>query len=134
MELQEKNTYPVRSKEDIDNLKRDWLNDGSWDIYDAEGFEEHREELMKFQEDKEIEWQRQKVEELKKERKRFAEGIYELGPGESFAFNHLRYVRVPGGWIVESESEAYIEGEKNSISVSSAFIPFSNEFDNLNVS
>lgn len=33
---------------EIARLKADWLGDGGWDIEDAEGFEEHREELLAY--------------------------------------------------------------------------------------
>lgn len=38
----------MASAKDIEKLKADWMRDGSWDIEDTEGFEEHREELLKF--------------------------------------------------------------------------------------
>ena len=38
-----------RTAEDIQKLKDDWLKDPCFDLYDAEGFEEHRTELLSFQ-------------------------------------------------------------------------------------
>ena len=38
----------MKSKEQIEDLKKDWLDDPCWDIEDTEGFEEHRTELQLF--------------------------------------------------------------------------------------
>jgi hypothetical protein len=38
----------LRTREEIEKLKRDWLADGVWDIEDTEGFQAHREELLAF--------------------------------------------------------------------------------------
>jgi hypothetical protein len=35
-------------QEEIERLKRSWRNDPHWDIEDAEGFEDHRDELLAF--------------------------------------------------------------------------------------
>lgn len=35
----------MKSKEEIDQLKANWLADACWDIEDTEGFEDHRDEL-----------------------------------------------------------------------------------------
>ena len=36
------------TREQVENLKRQWLADGSWDIEDSPGFEDYREELAAF--------------------------------------------------------------------------------------
>ena len=41
---------------EIERLKADWSGDGGWDIEDAEGFEEHRDELIAYR--KQVEGQR----------------------------------------------------------------------------
>lgn len=52
--------YPIRTQEEIDELKRQWLRDPvAWDIEDTEGFEAHREELHKFRIEQETKWERQ---------------------------------------------------------------------------
>lgn len=35
----------MKTPEEIEELKRQWQRDGSWDIEDTEGFEGHRDEL-----------------------------------------------------------------------------------------
>lgn len=56
----------MRSKEDIEKLKRNWCSDPCWDIEYTEGFEDHKEELLKFRLEKESEWEEQrKAEEAK---------------------------------------------------------------------
>ncbi len=39
----------MKSREEVEKLKRDWRRDPVWDIYDTEGFEDYRDELMEFQ-------------------------------------------------------------------------------------
>lgn len=46
----------MKTKQEIDQLKSDWNGDGGWDLEDAEGFEEHREELLAYR--KQVEAQR----------------------------------------------------------------------------
>ncbi len=60
----------IRSADDIQNLKRSWVNDPCWDIEDTEGFEDHYDELksyrleMKAKWDAEHEARKQKENEL----------------------------------------------------------------------
>jgi hypothetical protein len=42
--------------EELESLKRDWLNDPCWDIEDTEGFEDHREELLMFSDQEHQKW------------------------------------------------------------------------------
>ncbi len=37
------------SRNDLEDLKRNWLQDPSWDLAATEGFEEYAEELRSFQ-------------------------------------------------------------------------------------
>lgn len=37
------------TREDVEDLKRNWQQDPCWDLADTEGFEEYREELAAFQ-------------------------------------------------------------------------------------
>lgn len=53
----------MATQEQIDNLKTQWLHDPCWDIYDTEGFEDHREELKKYQDKVESEWKAQREKE-----------------------------------------------------------------------
>jgi len=38
----------MKTREQVDELKRQWLSDGCWDIEVTEGFENYRDELLKF--------------------------------------------------------------------------------------
>lgn len=40
---------PLKTTEEIEDLKRQWLDDPCWDIADTKGFEAHKEELQTFQ-------------------------------------------------------------------------------------
>ena len=50
----------AKTRSEIDKLKRDWLSDPCWDIYDTEGFEDHIEELKSFQKECEKKWQQER--------------------------------------------------------------------------
>lgn len=45
-----------KTKEEVEELKRNWKHDPNWDIEDTEGFEDYREELVKFREENETGW------------------------------------------------------------------------------
>jgi hypothetical protein len=38
----------VKTREEVESLKREWLKDGCWDIESTAGFEEYRDELLAF--------------------------------------------------------------------------------------
>lgn len=38
----------VRTRHEIEALKRNWLEDGCWDLEKTEGFEAHHDELLAF--------------------------------------------------------------------------------------
>lgn len=46
----------MKSLQDLEDLKTNWLNDPCWDIYNTEGFEQYAEQLRQFQADQEAEW------------------------------------------------------------------------------
>jgi len=60
----------AKSREEIEHLKAEWTRDPCWEIYDTKGFEDHREELKKYQEEyylalsyeTELEEEREKLE------------------------------------------------------------------------
>ncbi|QQZ64614.1 hypothetical protein JI735_33735 (plasmid) [Paenibacillus sonchi] len=41
--------FPLRSADEIEQLKAQWLTDPCWDLYMTEGFEAHRSELIHYQ-------------------------------------------------------------------------------------
>lgn len=53
-------TFPERTRDEIDALKRDWQRDPCWDIEETEGFEAHREELEEFHAEMEAVWTRRR--------------------------------------------------------------------------
>ena len=46
----------MKTREEVEALKKNWMGDSCWDIYETEGFEEYRDELMEFQANKEQDW------------------------------------------------------------------------------
>lgn len=56
----------VKTRKEVEELKEMWLSDPVWDLAETEGFEEYKEELKKFQEEKEAEWEAMRKEEEKK--------------------------------------------------------------------
>lgn len=55
----------MKSRKEIEKLKKDWLCDPIWDIEDTEGFEDHREELKKFSDEQHKKWESRRLERLK---------------------------------------------------------------------
>jgi hypothetical protein len=51
----------MKSKQEIELLKSQWLEDPIWDIEDTLGFEEHREELQAFQKEQNQRWEAQRA-------------------------------------------------------------------------
>lgn len=49
----------TRTLGEIEDLKAQWESDPHWDIEDTDGFEDHREELQTFHQQKKLEWQEQ---------------------------------------------------------------------------
>lgn len=50
-------TKQIKPREEIEQLKTNWLDDPCWDIEDTKGFEEHREELTAFHEQMRQKWE-----------------------------------------------------------------------------
>ena len=46
----------MKTREQVEALKKNWLNDPCWDIYETEEFEEYRDELLTFQTNMQREW------------------------------------------------------------------------------
>lgn len=72
----------IKSRKEIEELKRQWENDPCWDLYDTEGFEEYMEELKEHQERMESIWDK-KIKEKEKELDKKAEeleikGLYRI--------------------------------------------------------
>lgn len=54
----------MKTREDVEHLKRDWCGDPCWDIEDTEGFEEYTAELVAFRENQETTWKKEREERL----------------------------------------------------------------------
>ena len=39
----------MKTRKQVESLKKNWLNDPCWDIYETEGYQEYRDELLTFQ-------------------------------------------------------------------------------------
>ena len=47
----------IKTPEEIEALKWNWVNDPCWDIEDTEGFEAHHDELARFRQEREAVWE-----------------------------------------------------------------------------
>lgn len=105
----------MKTKEEIDELKRQWQLDSIWDIENTEGFEEHAEELKSFriacEEEDTKRWEDNKAKSDAK--------IFSLALNETTRSGIAVYLRVPGGWIVSVEHD---NGNESS-SYTSCFVP-----------
>jgi hypothetical protein len=72
----------MRTATEIMELKQAWDQDPFWDLYNTEGYEEHKEELRAYQEKREKEWRDraiQRKKELDEEADKLGvRGIYRL--------------------------------------------------------
>jgi hypothetical protein len=55
----------MAAQNEVDALKHDWASDPCWDIEETEGFEDHREELLRYRLAKESEWRRARVDKIR---------------------------------------------------------------------
>ena len=46
----------MKTRVEVEALKKNWMGDSCWDIYETEGFEEYRDELRVFQTNMMQEW------------------------------------------------------------------------------
>jgi hypothetical protein len=107
-----------KSREEIENLKRDWEKDPCYDIEDADGFEEHREELIQFSQKKQIEWKEMRIKSEQKKRDR----LNQMKTNENVWVDPLTEVlKVPGGWLYKFYRRDYNLDIKNL--VTSTFVP-----------
>lgn len=54
----------VKTKMQIEELKKDWENDPCWDIEDTEGFDAYYDELKVYRLETEARWEQQQKDEL----------------------------------------------------------------------
>lgn len=73
----------MKTREEVEELKRQWKKDPHWDIADTEGFEDYRDELLKFQEENKFLSEKEVEEYMLKVAKNF--GMYRsLNPVRDF--------------------------------------------------
>ena len=111
----------TKTPEQIEALKKDWLNDPCWDIEYAEGFEAHKEELKNFSDEQEEKWRNERKLKEKQEVKKF----FSLGLLESIWIDKIKYTKVPSGWIASIERSQSSDDGQLSVAVAAAicFIP-----------
>lgn len=69
----------VKTREDVEKLKRDWQADPCWDLAETDGFEAYRDELKAFEAEHHARWERQRAEREAAETDRVAMRACELG-------------------------------------------------------
>ena len=67
-----------KTREEIDKLKLEWINDPIWDIEETEGFEDHKQELLIFHLEKRLEWKEQNQKRAEKLAQRLGTGSPKL--------------------------------------------------------
>ncbi len=87
----------MRTKEDIEDLKRNWQIDPCWDIEETEGFEDHKLELQNF---RYIHEQRE-TDIYNKDLEQYA---YKIGTGSTKLAEHIRGMKTT---IEELKEEIY---------------------------
>lgn len=110
----------MKSREEVENLKKNWLEDPCYDIETTEGFEEYKEELLEFS----VQKKKENEEAYEKRKREQIERIYSQEIGEQNRIGNSLYTRVPGGWIVSIEHD---NGNESS-SYTSVFVRFDFEF------
>ncbi|MFC3692191.1 hypothetical protein [Chenggangzhangella methanolivorans] len=71
---------PMKTREEVEDLKVQWRGDPAWDIGDTEGFEAHRDELKAFRLELQREWD-EAAERVKAERRDAAARAGGISPG-----------------------------------------------------
>lgn len=70
----------TRTRDEIEELKRNWRNDPCWDIEYTDGFEAHYDELKSFHEECDAEWDAAAKKRKALEDKKLSEELESLGP------------------------------------------------------
>jgi len=79
----------MKTRAEVDELKRQWKRDPIWDIEETEGFEEYREELIEFHK----KWNEECDERWKKEQRK-------SGGGPAFPSNVISHCQSNGDAIM----------------------------------
>ena len=60
----------MKTRQQVEKLKTDWIEDPVWDIFDTEGYESYREELESFQAEWEEKWKMEREKDLRERAER----------------------------------------------------------------
>lgn len=55
----------MKTISEIEELKSQWEADGTWDIEDTEGFEDHYDELLAYRHKRILEWRQKEIQKTK---------------------------------------------------------------------
>ncbi len=88
-----------KTRQEIDELKRQWLRDPIWDIETTETFEDHKEELKVFRLKQEEIWDEYRKNQMRAENDRLAQMAEALGIPGNIAL--VVYIRKLEGQVIE---------------------------------
>jgi hypothetical protein len=111
----------MKTTEEIESLKKAWMFDPCFDLAEAEGFEEHRAELMAFQEQYFKEEEAINVAQAIILRNKWNQ----LELNQSFNINpDVDVIRVPNGWVINQRFYEHMGHDVYDLkTVTSVFIP-----------
>ena len=115
----------MKTKEQVEKLKKEWEKNPNWYIEKELGYEEYEAELKKYWIEKEKEWTQERVQKL-----------YSLKCHEYFFTDideRTKVMRVPGGFIYTNYVYKTISStveikQSEKLESSSVFIPYNDEF------
>lgn len=56
----------MKTREEVEGLKRQWLADPCWDVASTEGFEDYQQELGHFQAEQEAKWEAERPQRARR--------------------------------------------------------------------
>ncbi|GGB53221.1 hypothetical protein GCM10011607_12180 [Shewanella inventionis] len=96
------NALEIKTREEIEDLKRDWKNDPCWDIENTEGFEVHKNELKAYSDECELEWSKTAEKRKARENKKLEEELERIG-----ALGMLKMIKALKSRLNEAEERIY---------------------------
>ena len=97
----------MKTREEVEELKKQWLKDMTWDLSSSEGFEEYEPELAAFEDATRESKYKAAIKEL-----------FNLKIGDGIRINGSFFVAVPGGWVYET-----VQLDNMHSSIACCFIP-----------
>lgn len=102
-------------REDVEQLKKAWLEEPWGDLEETEGYQDYHDELLDFRLKHEAQSEKDKAEC----NQRRLDTLFNLEPGDSIIIGSQEFCWAPGGWIVKVFScDEFITP------VSTCFVPF----------